>query len=59
MKTMLLLGSLLCLAIVAWWVGSLLSPSAARMAVGILFGMIAFVPSAMMFWRRNNVEDWR
>lgn len=53
----MLLGSLVILALGAWWLGSALSPGAAKMAVGMVMGMVVIAPSMMLLQRRNRRND--
>ena len=61
MKGMVLIVLMIVLTVAGWRVGNQLSSDAVSMAVGILFGVVAGVPTALMVLasarRRGNEED--
>ena len=58
MKPMLLAGGIGLLGVGAWGVASVLSSDALGMVIGLLFGILAGVPSALLALAtaRNNAE---
>lgn len=48
MRTVIVLAVIVLLGLVAWQIGSILSPDAISMAVGLIFGVLAGVPAALL-----------
>lgn len=60
MKRFLLIAVLVCVGVMAWSIGNRLSTDALGMAVGILFGMSAGIPAALLVLvssRRRTEEE--
>lgn len=61
MRSILVIGSILFVAVMAWQLGNRLSPDALGMALGVLFGILAGIPMALMVLasarRRSRDEE--
>jgi hypothetical protein len=48
MRKLVIVGCLLFVAVAAWRIGERLSPDAIGMAIGVLFGILAGIPTALL-----------
>ncbi len=58
MKKIIILGALAFIAVSVWSVGSSLSSDALSMATGILFGILAGLPTALLVLASNRRDDY-
>ncbi len=59
MKRLIVLGALLFISIAAWRIGERLSADAIGMALGVLFGIIAGLPVALLVLASNRRREER
>ena len=54
---LIILAALIVVGILGWNIGSLLSPDAVAMAVGVLFGVLAGLPVALLVLAANRRKE--
>lgn len=61
MRKLVIVGCLLFVAVAAWRIGERLSPDAIGMAIGVLFGILAGIPTALLVLassrRRSEMDE--
>lgn len=62
MRAVIVLAVIVLLGVLAWQVGAMLSPDAISMALGLIFGVLAGVPAALLVLaaggRRGHGDDY-